>query len=64
MNKEGSAKTAAEIEMDEAAYNEGEIVDVQKAKSAAVSKDGWAHFISRYDGDYETTADGVVYFRE
>lgn len=39
-------------------------IDVEKATKEAVSIDGWAHFLSHYDGNYETTNGGMVYFRE
>ncbi len=39
-------------------------IDVNEAASAATAEDGWAHFLSLYSGDYETTKDGVVYFKE
>jgi len=39
-------------------------VDIDEATDEAVRIDGWAHFLSHYDGNYETTAGGLVYFRE
>jgi hypothetical protein len=39
-------------------------IDVDEAAEDAVTTDGWAHFVSRYDGDYSTTPEGFVYFRE
>lgn len=40
-------------------------IDVESAADGAIREDGWAHFLSHYDGDYETTkGGGVVYFRE
>lgn len=39
-------------------------IDINAAAEDAVSLDGWAHFISLYDGHYETTKGGLVYFRE
>lgn len=39
-------------------------IDVSDAANAAVSTDGWAHFLSLYSGEYETTSGGIVYFRE
>jgi len=30
----------------------------------AIRLDGWAYFLSLYDGNYETTPNGLVYFRE
>jgi hypothetical protein len=40
------------------------MIDVDEAAQDAVDTDGWAHFISLYDGDYQTTKNGLVYFRE
>ena len=40
------------------------LIDVAEAADDAVASDGWAHFVSLYDGNYEETANGVVYFRE
>ena len=39
-------------------------INKEKAASHAVRTDGWEHFLSRYDGDYDTTKEDVVYFRE
>lgn len=39
-------------------------IDIEAAAEDAVQTDGWAHFLSLYDGNYETTPDGLVYFRE
>ena len=39
-------------------------IDIESAAEEAVRIDGWAHFLSRYDGNYETTAAGFVYWRE
>jgi hypothetical protein len=39
-------------------------IDIDEAAKEAVSADGWAHFISRYDGEYHTTKHGYVYWRE
>ena len=39
-------------------------LDIDSAAEEAVSTDGWAHFLSHYDGNYDETAEGVVYFRE
>lgn len=39
-------------------------IDYNKAASYAVKTDGWENFLSRYDGDYDTTKEDVVYFRE
>lgn len=42
----------------------GQNIDIEAAAKEAVSMDGWAHFISRHDGDYATTGAGFVYWRE
>ena len=39
-------------------------IDINEASEDAVDTDGWPHFLSRYDGEYETTDGGLVYFRE
>lgn len=39
-------------------------IDINAATEDAINIDGWAHFISLYDGGYETTKGGLVYFRE
>lgn len=39
-------------------------INTDEAAEAAVDEDGWAHFLSLYDGNYETTKSGYVYFRE
>ena len=39
-------------------------VDIEEAAKAAIDADGWPHFLSHYDGNYETTNSGMVYFRE
>lgn len=38
-------------------------LDVNAAAQHANDTDGWAHQLSRYDGNYEETADGLVYFK-
>jgi hypothetical protein len=38
-------------------------IDIDNATEDAVAEDGWAHFLSRYDGNYESTENGAVYFR-
>lgn len=38
--------------------------DTDKAVKEAVRLDGWAHFLSHYDGEYEQTKSGMVFFRE
>lgn len=38
--------------------------DVAAAAEEAVDIDGWAHFLSRYDGNYATTDAGFVYWRD
>lgn len=40
------------------------MINLDEAVESAVSTDGWAHFISHYDGNYDETPNGVVYFRE
>ena len=40
------------------------LIDIDAAAADAVSTDGWAHFLSHYDGGYETTDKNIVYFRE
>ena len=39
-------------------------IDIKAAAEEAVSSDGAAHFLSRYDGNYETTKSGLVYWRD
>lgn len=39
------------------------MIDVEAAAEEAVNVDGWAHFLSRYDGNYEEIDGGVVIFR-
>jgi hypothetical protein len=39
-------------------------LDVEEAAKAAVKTDGWAHFLSLYDGEYKKTPNGLVYFHE
>lgn len=39
-------------------------INIEEAAKEAVSIDGWAHFLSHYYGNYETTENGFVYFRE
>ncbi len=38
-------------------------IDLKAAAQDAVDTDGWAHFLATYDGNYETTPGGFVYFR-
>ena len=38
-------------------------IDIEAAANEAVSSDGWPHFLSTYDGGYDTTESGFVYFR-
>lgn len=38
--------------------------DIEAAAEEAVNVDGWAHFLSRYDGNYAETDSGFVYWRE
>jgi len=39
-------------------------IDYDEASEDAVSTDGWAHFLSRYDGNYEEIDGGKVVWRE
>lgn len=39
-------------------------IDIPAAAEAAIAADGWAHFLSLYDGDYKVTDSGIVFFRE
>jgi hypothetical protein len=39
-------------------------INIAEAAREAVNTDGAAHFLSHYDGNYDTTASGVVYFQE
>jgi len=39
-------------------------IDTEAAAEDSIRQDGWAHFLSHYSGDYDTTKNGVVYFRE
>lgn len=39
-------------------------LDIKKAAKSAVDIDSFANFLSLYDGGYEMTSDGIVYFRE
>lgn len=43
---------------------EHQLIDINAAAEDAIDVDGWPHFISLYDGNYETTKNGIVYFRE
>ena len=38
-------------------------IDIDGAAEDAIDTDGWAHFLSLYDGDYDTTPEGVVFFQ-
>lgn len=40
------------------------LIDIEAAADDAVDIDGWPHFLSRYDGNYETTKGGLVFFRQ
>lgn len=44
--------------------SDNNLLDLDAAAESAISTDGWAHFISHYDGNYETLPCGAVYFRE
>ncbi len=39
-------------------------IDIDEAAQSAVDTDGWAHFLSTYDGNYDTTPGGLVFFQE
>jgi hypothetical protein len=39
-------------------------IDIDEASRDAIRTDGWEHFLSRYDGTYNTTKNGLVYFIE
>lgn len=39
-------------------------LDIDELAEDAVATDGWAHFLSLYDGSYEVIKNGVVVFRE
>jgi|SRR3972149_3195344 len=39
-------------------------IDIDEASKDAINIDGWAHFLSHYDGNYDTTTNGLVYFRD
>lgn len=39
-------------------------IDIDAAAKDAVDSDGWAHFLSRYDGNYEETDSGFIFYRE
>jgi hypothetical protein len=39
-------------------------IDTDEAAQDAVNTDGWDHFLSHYDGNYDTTKNGIIYFRE
>jgi hypothetical protein len=38
-------------------------IDTEEAAKDAVNVDGWAHFLSHYDGEYTEISDGMVLFR-
>lgn len=40
------------------------MIDIDAAAESAIQEDSWAHFLSSYDGNYDTTTNGLVYFRE
>jgi hypothetical protein len=39
-------------------------IDIDAAAEEAVNIDGAAHFLARYDGRYDTTRNGLVYWRD
>lgn len=39
-------------------------IDTNEAAEDAIRQDGWAHFLSGYDGKYESTSTGLVWFRD
>lgn len=39
-------------------------IDIKEASKEAVQVDGWAHFLSRYDGNYEETDNGLIIFQD
>lgn len=56
---------------DQGIYTEAELlktsfiqIDTKELAKDAVNIDGWAHFLSHYDGKYEVTSGGLVYVRE
>lgn len=56
---------------DEGLYTEEDLMkqnfmylDVRAAAKDAVDVDGWAHFLSTYDGDFKQLPSGIVIFRE
>lgn len=56
---------------DQGIYTEEELmkqnfisIDADAASKEFVQIDGWAHFLSHYDGNYDTTSSGFVFFRE
>jgi len=40
------------------------MIDIDEAAQDTIDTDGWAHFLSRYDGNYENITGGFVIFRE
>lgn len=40
------------------------VLDVDSAAQDAVDVDGWAHFLSSYDGEFRQLPSGIVIFRE
>lgn len=39
-------------------------LDIDRAVSDAIVVDGWPHFVSTYDGNYDKTDKGFIYWRE
>lgn len=40
------------------------VIDYNEAAEDAIRQDGWAHFLSTWDGNYESTSTGLVWFRD
>lgn len=43
---------------------EHNLIDIDEAAESAVNTDGWEHFLSAYDGNYNNLPSDAVYFRE
>jgi hypothetical protein len=59
VNDQGTFESAADL-MNAAFIS----IDVDAAAQAAIDADGFAHFISQYDGEYQETDSGFVVIRE